>query len=278
MNQRQDSSEPVYKQTRVQPAAVIFYILCGLIFLFLIAPLVIVIPISFSSAKYLQFPPTEFSLQWYKNFFGTDEWVRGALNSLKIATLTSLLASALGIPTALALTRYKFKGKQLIQSFLISPMITPVIIIAIAAYFFFANLHMIGSTWALVISHSILAIPIVLVTVSASLHGFDQTLELAAMSLGANRLKTFFKITFPLIRPGIVSGALFAFITSFDEVVLAIFVATYRSITLPKHMWAAMRQEIDPTIAAVSSLLVTGSIIIILIVGIVQRRGKHIEK
>jgi len=257
---------------------VIFYILCGFIFVFLVAPLVIVIPISFSSARYLQFPPTGFSLQWYRNFFGTDEWVRGAFNSLKIATCTSLFSIALGIPAALALTRYRFRMNQSIQSFLLSPMITPVIIVAIAVYFFFANLHLIGSMLPLVIAHTILALPIVLVTVSASLQSFDFNLERAAMSLGANRLKTFFLVTFPLIRPGVAAGALFAFITSFDEVVMAIFIATYRSITLPKHMWAAMRQEIDPTIAAVSSILVTGSMLIILLVGLIQQRGKRLRE
>jgi putative spermidine/putrescine transport system permease protein len=157
-------------------------------------------------------------------------------------------------------------------------MITPVIIIAIAAYFFFANLHLIGGILPLIISHTILAIPVVLVTVSASLQGFDLSLEQAAMSLGANRLKTFFLVTFPLIKPGVVSGALFAFITSFDEVVLAIFISTYRSLTLPKHMWSAMRQEIDPTIAAVSSLLITFSMIIILLVALMQKRSLRMRE
>ena len=268
----------VYKPRRIHFSRILFYIICGLILAFLIAPLFIVIPISFSSDRYLHFPPTSFSLQWYHNFFGTDEWVRGTLNSIKIAVLTSIFASLLGIPAALALTRYRFKGGQLLQSLLISPMITPIIIIAIAVYFFFANLHLIGGLFALVVSHTILAIPVVLVTVSASLQGFDQSLEMAAMSLGANRLKTLLLVTFPLIKPGVISGALFAFITSFDEVVLAIFVATYRSITLPKHMWSAMRQEIDPTIAAVSSLLITLSVILILLVAVIQKRSSTINK
>jgi putative spermidine/putrescine transport system permease protein len=267
-----------YRQKRIGFSKLLFYLTCGLIFIFLITPLFIVIPISFSSARYLEFPPSEFSLQWYNNFFGTDEWIRGALNSIKIATITSILSSLLGIPAAMALTRYRFKGEHALQSLLISPMITPVIIIAIAVYFFFANLHLIGGIIPLVISHTVLAIPVVLVTVSASLQGFDLNLEQAAMSLGANRLKTFFLVTFPLIKVGIISGALFAFITSFDEVVLAIFVSTYRSLTLPKHMWSTMRQEIDPTIAAASSLLVTLSILIIFFVALMQKRGKRIRE
>ena len=265
-----------YRQKRVGLPKLFFYLACGTIFLFLIAPLFIVIPISFSSARYLEFPPSEFSLQWYRNFFGTDEWIRAALNSIKIAIITSILSTILGIPAAMALTRNRFKGGQALQSLLISPMITPVIIFAIAVYFLFANLHLIGGITPLVISHTVLAIPIVLVTVSASLQGFDLTLEQAAMSLGANRLETFFLVTFPLIKPGVISGALFAFITSFDEVVLALFVSTYRSLTLPKHMWSAMRQEIDPTIAAASSLLVTLSILIIFLVAFLQKRGSHV--
>jgi len=277
LNPTSETCSIVYKQQRVKLPQLIFYLVCGLIFAFLIAPLFVVIPISFSSARYLQFPPTGFSLQWYENFFGSDEWLRGTLNSFKIAVMTGFFASVIGIPAALALTRYRFKGGQLLQSLLISPMITPVIITAIAAYFFFANLHLIGGIFPLVVSHTILSIPIVLVTVSASLQGFDLSLEKAAMSLGANRFKTFFLITFPLIKPGVISGALFAFITSFDEVVLAIFISTYRCLTLPKHMWSAMRQEIDPTIAAVSTLLITLSIIIIFIVSFQQRRGSNLK-
>lgn len=238
----------------------------------------IVIPISFSSSRYLQFPPVGFSLQWYHNFFSSNEWIRATLNSFRIAIMASILSSLLGIPAALSLTRYRFKGSQALQSLMISPMITPVIIIAIAVYFFFAKLHLIGGIFPLVISHSILAIPVVLVTVSAALQGFDHSLEQAAMSLGANRFKTFFLVTLPIIKPGVVSGALFAFITSFDEVVISIFVSTYRCLTLPKHMWSAMRQEIDPTIAAVSSLLVTFSILIIFLVSLAQKHSSHIRK
>lgn len=279
MNPAAATAPIAYRQRRWDLPKLIFYLFCGLILLFLIAPLFIVVPISFSSARYLEFPPRDFSLQWYRNFFGSGEWTRGAVNSLQIAAMASLLSSLLGIPTAMALTRYRFKGRQALQSLLIAPMITPVIIIAIAVYFFFANLHMIGGVIPLVISHTMLAIPVVLVTVSASLQGLDLSLEQAAMSLGANRWKTFLLVTFPLIRPGVISGALFAFITSFDEVVIAIFVSTYRCLTLPKHMWSAMRQEIDPTIAAASSLLVALSMLIIFLVAFMQkRRSRMVER
>jgi putative spermidine/putrescine transport system permease protein len=269
-------------QERYQPPKktwieILFYIFCGLVCVFLISPLFIVLPISLSSSKYLEFPPRGFSLQWYRNFFMSTEWSRATLNSIKIATMTSVLASLLGIPAALALTRQKFKRAQWIYSFLISPMIVPVIIIAIAVYFHFARLKFVGNIYALTLAHTILAIPIVVITVSASLQGIDQTLEYAAMSLGANRLKTFFKITFPLIKPGVISGALFAFITSFDEVVIAFFLSGYRAITLPRHMWSAIREEIDPTIAAVSSILVFVSILLLVSVAILRRRYRRLS-
>ena len=253
-----------------------YYVFCGLILLFLIAPLFIVIPISFSPTQFLEFPPQSLSLQWYRTYFSSPEWISGTLNSFQVAVLTSILATALGIPAALALTRHKFRLGNLLQSYLLAPMITPVIIVAIAVFFFMSRLHWVGHTYALVLAHVVLAIPVVVITVSAALQGFDRTLERAALSLGANPVQTFFKITFPIIRPGVISGALFAFITSFDEVVIAIFVATYRSLTLPKHMWSAMRQEIDPTIAAVSTLLVCVTVFILLAIAYLQRRAARL--
>ncbi len=256
---------------------ILLYAYCGLVFLFLIFPLFIVLPISLSSSKFLEFPPKGLSLQWYRNFFGTKEWVIATINSIKVATMTSLLASLLGIPAALTLSKQRFKGTQYIYSFLLLPMIVPAIIVAIAVYFHFAKLKFVGNIYSLTLAHTILAIPIVLITVSAALQGFDQNLEYAAMNLGANRLKTFLKVTFPLIRPGVISGALFAFITSFDEIVVAIFLSGYRAVTLPRHMWNSIREEIDPTIAAVSSILIFTSIFLLLSVALLKRRGERMR-
>jgi putative spermidine/putrescine transport system permease protein len=267
----------IYRAPKKDWTEILFYILCGLIFLFLVLPLFIVLPISFSSSKYLEFPPRGLSFQWYKNFFVTKEWVMATFNSIKIATMTSILASLLGIPAALTLSREKFKASQFFHSFLLLPMILPAIIVAIAVYFHFAKLKLLGSIYTLTLAHTILAIPVVFITVSASLQGFDRNLEYAAMSLGANRFMTFFKVTFPLIRPGVVSGALFAFITSFDEIVVAIFLSGYRAITLPRHMWSSIREEIDPTIAAVSSLLIFTSIFLLLSVAMLRRRGERLR-
>ena len=277
MNLSPDKSMGIYKPPGINWIQVLFYIFCGLVLLFLIIPLFVVIPISFSSATYLEFPPSGYSIKWYRNFFGHDVWITALLNSIKIGVMTSVLACLLGIPAALTLTRQKFKGKNIIYSFLISPMIIPVIVVAIAVFFHFSNMKLIGNIYTIVLAHTILAVPVVLITVSASLQGFDQTLEYAAMSLGANRFVTFFKITFPLIRPGVISGALFAFITSFDEPVIAFFLSSYRSLTLPKHMWGAVREQIDPTIAACSSLLIFTAIFLLISVAIVTRRAERLR-
>lgn len=277
MNEYPGEFVKTYDTPKISSIEILFYTFCGLIFLFLILPIFIVFPISISSSKYLEFPPRGLSLQWYRNFFGAKEWVSATLTSIQIATMTSLLASLLGIPTALALTRGKFKGTQFIYSFLLSPMILPVIVIALAVYLHFARLHLVGNVYALMLAHTVLAVPIVLITVSSSLQGFDQNLEHAAMNLGANRIKTFFKVTFPLIKPGVISGALFAFITSFDEIVIAIFLSGSQAITLPRRMWDSIHEEIDPTIAAVSSLLIFTSILLLLSVAILRRRGERIR-
>jgi putative spermidine/putrescine transport system permease protein len=265
------------RTAKINFIGVIFYIYCLGVFLFLILPLFVVLPISISSAKYLEFPPRGISLQWYEQFFRSKEWVRATLNSLKIATMTSLFATLLGIPAALTLARHRFKGKQVIYSLLLSPMIIPVIIVAIAIYFFFAGFKLVDNIYSLALAHTILALPVVLITVSAALQGFDQTLEYAAMSLGANRLKTFFKVTLPLIRPGVITGALFAFITSFDEIVIAIFLSGSRAITLPRRMWSSIREEIDPTIAAVSSILIISCVLLLLSVAALRRRSERLK-
>lgn len=203
--------------------------------------------------------------------------MRALLNSVKIALMSSALATTLGVTAALALTRYKFKGKNLIFSFLISPMIIPVIIIAIGAFFQFSRLRLIGNIYTIVLAHTVISVPIVLITISASLQVFDRSLEYAALSLGASPFVTFFKITFPIIRPGVISGALFAFITSFDEVVISFFLSTYRSITLPRHMWSSLREQIDPTIAASSSLLILTAVVMLIFVAILAKRAENMR-
>lgn len=245
------------------------YVFCAAVFFYLILPILIVVPMSFSASRFLQFPPPGLSLRWYARYLGDAEWIGATLRSLLVAGLVTAICTVLGTMAALGLVRGTFRGKQLVNSLIVSPMIVPVIIVAIALYFFYApfkawGMPLIGTVPGLVIAHSLLALPLVVINVSATLKGFDRNLELASQSLGAGPLVTFRRITLPLIRPGIVSGALFAFITSFDELVIAIFISGSTARTLPVKMWEGIRLEIDPTIAAVSTLLIGLSVALLL--------------
>ena len=252
----------------------IFYPICTLIFLFLVLPIFIIIPISFSSSRFLEFPPKGFSLQWYVKYFGSRNWTSATLRSFQVGILTTLFATILGTLASFALVRGNFGCKKLIYGIILSPLVIPVIITAIAVYYLFAKLRLIGSLWGLVLAHTVLALPFVVVNVTATIQGFDITIERAALSLGANRLITFFKVTLPIIWPGIMSGALFAFITSFDEVVIAIFLCGSKP-TLPKQMWDGIRIAINPTISAVSSLLIVLSIILLLTLTLVRNKTRE---
>ena len=240
---------------------IVLYAICGMVLFFLVAPVFIVIPMSFSSATYLEFPPKSLSLQWYQDYFGGHKWLSATYLSFIVGILTMLLSSFLGTLAAFGLVRGRFIGKSIFYSLILSPMIIPVIVVAIALYFFYSKLQLIGTYWAVVFGHVAIATPFVVVIVSSTLQGFDETLEYAAMSLGANRLKTYYYVTFPIIKLGILSGALFAFITSFDELLIALFLCGYKG-TIPKVMWEGIRVDITPTISAVSSLLIIFSLVI----------------
>jgi len=252
----------------------VLYVFCGMVFVFLIAPLFVVIPMSFSSSQFLKFPPPGFSMQWYQNYFESRNWMEATWVSFQVAFLTAILATILGTLLAIALVRGKFPGRNLIYTLVISPMIVPLIITAIAIYFFYAKLHLVGSVPGVVAAHTILAIPFVLVLVTTTLKGFDETLERAALNLGANPLKAFLLVTLPIIKPGVISGALFAFIASFDELVIVIFISGTHAVTLPKRMWDNIREEIDPTIAAVATILIAISILLMFSMELLRRRSE----
>jgi putative spermidine/putrescine transport system permease protein len=256
---------------------VALYVVSAAILAYLVFPVFVVVPLSFSSAKYLQFPPPGFSLQWYENYFGRRDWLVATGLSLRVGLATAALATVLGTAASLALVRGRFRGRDAINSFLVSPLIIPTIIVAIGVYFFYARLQIIGSPFALALAHTALAIPFVVVNVSATLYGFDERLEFAAMNLGANRWQTFQKVTLPIIRPGVFAGALFAFITSFDELIVALFVSGTGAVTLPRKMWDALRLEIDPTIAAISSILIAVSILIFVSAELLRQRGERMR-
>jgi len=235
------------------------------VLVFLVLPAFIVIPMSFGSSEYLKFPPVDFSLKWYSEFIKSERWVGSLWLSLQVAVCTTVIATLVGTLASLAMTRGNFPGKALVNTIIISPMIVPVIILAIAIYGLYAKLGMIGTRAGLVSAHTVLALPYVFLIMTSNLHQFDISLELAAMNLGANRIKTFFFVTLPLIFPGMMTSAIFAFITSFDELVVANFISGIRGTTLPKQMFDGIRLEVSPVVASVSSILIVVSIVTILL-------------
>jgi putative spermidine/putrescine transport system permease protein len=245
------------------------YVLAGFILVFLVAPTLIVVPMSFTDSTFLEFPPRQWSLRWYRNYFGTVEWRDATYTSLVVALWTVILATPLGTAAAYGLQVARLGWSSVVFIVLLLPMMVPHILTAIGAFFAYSKMGILNSRIGLVLAHTILAIPVVLVVVTAGLKSYDMSQEMAARSLGASRLRAFLRITLPQIRVSVLSAALFAFITSFDEVIIALFVATGPSSTLTRRMFLALRDAIDPTIAAISTLLVVLSVSLLLVLQLV---------
>jgi ABC-type spermidine/putrescine transport system permease subunit II len=225
----------------------------ALLCLFLVLPLVVVVPISFSASSYLQFPPPGWSLRWYRAFAADPVWVAAAWRSLEVGLSATVLSTLLGTLLAFSIVRGRYPGKQLVNMIAATPLIVPTIIYSIAVYGLFAALKLIGDWRGIVLGHTVHALPFVVIIVAASLRTFDASLEQAAMGLGASRLRAIWRVTLPQIRPAIVSAMFLAFISSFDELVIAMFLGG-SNMTLPKKMFDNILNEIDPVIAAVSVL------------------------
>jgi putative spermidine/putrescine transport system permease protein len=223
---------------------------------FLAGPILVVVVASFSSASYLTFPPPAFGLRWYREYLGSAGWLDATALSLAVAAAVVVLSAVLGTLAALGLAKLPPAARALATALFLSPLIVPVIVVAIGIYYAFSHYGLIGSPLGLVLAHTCLAVPFVVTSVGASLAGLDRRLEQAAASLGATPWGTFRQVTLPLIRPGVLVGALFAFITSFDELVVALFLTGPNTVTLPRRMWDDLRFAIDPTIAAVSTLTI----------------------
>ncbi|MCP4624455.1 MAG: ABC transporter permease [bacterium] len=259
---------------KLKPGRVLLWGVVILVLFFLAIPIFVVFPISLSASSYLEFPPKSLSLQWYHNYFSSDVWISATALSFKVGLMVMIVASILGTLAAFGFDRGNVRWKSGIFVFLLSPMIIPHIVISVGIYSFFARLHLIENYWGLVLGHSIIASPFVFINVFAALQGFDKTLTKASASLGAHPFRTFYHITFPLIRPGIFVGALFAFLTSFDELVISMWVSGTRH-TLPVQMWLDVRLEINPTLAAVSSLLIALSILTFFSAAMIRRRTER---
>lgn len=245
--------------------------LCVLVLLFLVAPLAVIMIASLNGTPFLQFPPQSWSLRWYVRFFASPEWYEAALLSLRIAVLVAVAATVLGTLAAIGLVRGRFRGRATLELFLVSPMVVPVIVLAVGLYFLLSPLRLTGSATALCLGHTIAATPVVIVIVAASLRLSDGSLELAARSLGATWWRTLRYVTVPSIAPAMLAAAAFAFLVSFDEVVLAVFLGGPDATTLPKRMWESMRFQIDPTLTAISTLLTIVAIVVLAVAQLARR-------
>ncbi len=278
--------------------------ICGLIFLFLILPILVVLPLSFNVEPYfsftsgmLNFDPEAYSLRWYEDIlrngmmapdeafswawvsdtWNNSQWMRAIRNSFFIGICATLLATALGTLAAIGLARSEMPYRRLIMSILISPMIVPLIITAAGMFYFYSQVHLSQTYLGVIMAHAVLGTPFVIITVTATLVGFDKSLVRASQSLGAGALTTFYKVQMPLIVPGVIAGGLFAFITSFDEVVAVLFLASPEQRTIPRQMWSGIREQISPTILAVATLLVILSIILLTILELLRRRSERLR-
>lgn len=232
------------------------YALAGAVLAFLLIPTLIVIPMSFSASQYLEFPPKKWSLRWYEHYFASATWRDATFTSLKAAALTSLLATPIGTLAAYGLSASRLRVARALQVLLITPMIVPVILIAVGVFYVYVKVKLNNSLMGLVLAHAMLAVPIVMIVVASALKSFDMNQEMVARSLGASRPRAFLTVTLPQIRFAVVSAAVLSFLTSFDEVILALFVSGGANSTLTRQMFLALRDQIDPTIAAISTIMI----------------------
>jgi putative spermidine/putrescine transport system permease protein len=272
-----------------------FRCIAGAIFIFLITPILVIIPLSFNAQDFftytpgmLRLDPEAYSLKHYQDFFTNNEWQRSMKNSLIIAPFATIISVSLGTLAAVGLSQSHMPFKGTIMAILISPMIVPLIISATGMFFFYSDLgNFMENTLGMsknfagyikvILAHAVLGIPFVIITVTATLVGFDQSLTRAAANMGAGPLTTFFRIQMPLILPGVISGGLFAFITSFDEVVVVLFVGSAGQKTLPWQMFTGLREQISPTILAVATILVVVSICLLTVVELLRRRSERLR-
>ena len=275
----------------------LYLFFCGMVFFFLIAPLVAIVPISFSQSPFmvftegmLAFPPDPeaWSFRWYRYMVGictdknlttpcSNKWMVGTVNSFFIGFTATFIATVLGTLAALGLSRPNMPFKGIIMSILISPMIVPLIITSAGMFFFYARYNLVYTFTGIIMAHVALATPFVVITVTATLIGFDMNMVKASQSLGASPTRTFFKVIMPLILPGVISGALFAFITSFDEIVIVMFMASLDQVTIPRQMWSGIRQEISPVILCMATCLVVLSILLLTTVELLRRRSERLR-
>lgn len=266
-----------YRSKRDRAAGAAIRIVAGLGFVFMLGPILAIMPLSFNGGVYLSYPLQGASLRWYEAVFAPTPWMPALWNSVSIGLTTTALATTVGTLAAYGLAYAEFPGKRAAAALLISPMVAPIVITALAMYLAFAPFGLVHSFPGLVLAHTVLAIPFVLITVTATLHGFDRNMVRAAASLGAGPITAFFTVTLPLTAPGILSGAVFAFVTSFDDVVVALFLAGPEQFTVPRRMFNALRDKLDPSIVALAVFLVAISILLLVTMELLRWRSERLR-
>ena len=266
-------------KTRTERAArILLAIFAILVFIFLIAPILAILPLSFNDSTFLVYPMRGFTLHWYADVFASEKWRLAVQNSFLIGIPAACVATALGTLAAIGLSLADFRGKAIVTALLLSPLVVPIIIVAVGLYFFFAPLGLTQTYAGLIMAHAALGAPFVVVTVSSALASFDRNLARAAASLGAPPVVVFRRVMLPLVRPGVISGALFAFAVSFDEVVTILLLAAPQQRTIPREMFDGMRDSLNPSITAVAAMLVTLAVVLLLVVEWLRIRNERLRK
>jgi putative spermidine/putrescine transport system permease protein len=251
--------------TMSRPFRIALVVTCALVLLYLILPILIIAPMSFSAARYLSFPPPSLSLRWYQEYVGNSAWMQATRVTLIVAVLTVVIATPLGVAAAYAISQSKWRIMRLIHITLLLPLVVPIIITAVGIFFVFAKVGLAATMTGLVLANVMLGLPYVVISVAAGLQSFDATQEMVARSLGMNRLRSFFVVTLPQIKPSVIAGGIFAFISAMDETIVALFISGGQYQPLTKRMFTALRDEIDPTIAAISTLMTAVSFMLVLV-------------
>ncbi|SIT45045.1 Spermidine/putrescine transport system permease protein PotC [Paraburkholderia ribeironis] len=265
--------------------SILFAVMCTTIFLFLVAPVLVIIPLSFNAEPYFTFSRAmlhlqadAWSLRWYESFFDNPRWLLSVKNSLIVGVATTALSASIGTAAALGLRQRLLPGRSLLMSFILAPMVVPTIVTGAGTYFVFAKVGLVDNLWGLIAAHTALGIPFVVVTVLASVSGLDRSFERAGAIMGAPPWMVFRKVTLPLIMPGVTAGAVLAFITSFDEVVFALFLLpSPQYFTLPRQMWSGLREQISPAILAAATLWIVLSLVLMWLMGALRKRAAHVR-
>lgn len=263
------------RTSRVRLGRVVLASFVVLVLLFSMAPLLVIVPVSFSDTRFLTFPPPAYSLRWYEAFVGDPKWIDAAKTSLLAATLTAFVTTPLGVAASYAIHNSTHRAMHHLRLVLMLPLMVPIIIVAVGVFFIYARIDLLNTITGLVLADVMLGLPYVVTAVSAGLQTFDQTQEMVARSLGMNRFRSFLAVTLPQIKPSVISGAIFAFIQALDETIVALFISGGDNQTLTKQMFTALRDEIDPTIASISTLLTAASFTLVLMIVVTRRMARH---